>query len=69
MKKRDNVHLATNRFRFWQGKKAENAFIAEVGIRGPYLSLTLAKFKQLDYSCSLIHSKVQFVYTPALYIN
>ena len=38
---------------FWQGKKAEYVvFNAGVGIRGPYLSLTLgtgnAKFKQLE---------------------
>ena len=33
-------------------------FISDVGIRGIYLSLTLctAKFKQRDYSCSLVKS-------------
>ena len=44
------MHLATGRFSFWPGKKAENVnFISYVGIRGIYLSLTLgtAKFKQL----------------------
>ena len=49
-----DVHIATEIYGFWHGKKVKNVFF--FGIRDIYLSLTLsaAKFKQLDYSCSFL---------------